>query len=174
MIHEAMRPSFFFSRPRLNHHAQPWLDRCFESSKGKDVLNWMMLPDIVTLPYSQGGISRMESRHLRVRSKLLLVASCVALQATLVFPVEASQRYDIIDYWGSGVSIRTQPRTSATRVGLGYRGQRACFYFMALGQNVNNNFYWDYHFNRTTGVWGYSADYYMDNDGWPYGYCNPV
>ena len=65
------------------------------------------------------------------------------------------------DYAGDGVRIRTGPSTSRTVVGLGYRGQGATLYCITRGTTINGNPWWERHRNQTTGVTGYSADYYM-------------
>ncbi|HVD14448.1 MAG TPA: hypothetical protein VNK73_08345 [Actinomycetota bacterium] len=65
------------------------------------------------------------------------------------------------DYGGSGIRIRTGPSTSRTVVGLGYRGQGATIYCITSGTSVGGNPWWLRHRNKTTGVTGYSADYYM-------------
>lgn len=65
------------------------------------------------------------------------------------------------DYRVSGVNIRTCPYTSCTIVGLGYPGQGARIDCFRTGTDVNGNNLWLHHRNVTTGVLGYSADYYM-------------
>lgn len=69
------------------------------------------------------------------------------------------------DYAGTGIRIRTGPHTSNTVVGLGYRGQGATIYCLAYGTSINGDNLWLRHRNKTTGVTGYSADYYMSWGG---------
>jgi hypothetical protein len=65
------------------------------------------------------------------------------------------------DYRVSGVYIRSCPFTSCTALGLGYPGQGARIDCFRTGTDVNGNNLWLHHRNVTTGVLGYSADFYM-------------
>jgi len=65
------------------------------------------------------------------------------------------------DYRVSGVYIRSCPFTSCTGLGLGYPGQGARIDCFRTGTDVNGNNLWLHHRNVTTGVLGYSADFYM-------------
>jgi hypothetical protein len=69
------------------------------------------------------------------------------------------------DYAGDGIRIRTGPHTTNTVLGLGYRGQGAAIFCLAYGTSINGDNLWLRHRNRTTGVTGYSADYYMSWGG---------
>jgi hypothetical protein len=65
------------------------------------------------------------------------------------------------DYRVAGVNIRTCASTSCTSVGLGYPGQGARIDCFRQGTTVHGNNLWLHHRNLTTGVVGYSADFYM-------------
>jgi hypothetical protein len=65
------------------------------------------------------------------------------------------------DYRVSGVNIRTCASTSCTSLGLGYPGQGARIDCFRTGTDVSGNNLWLHHRNVTTGVLGYSADFYM-------------
>jgi uncharacterized protein YraI len=83
------------------------------------------------------------------------------LAAVLLAMPAAAYAYVDGDYGGDGVRIRTGPYTTRTVVGLGYRGQGARLFCITRGTTINGNPWWEYHRNRTTGVTGYSSDYYM-------------
>lgn len=86
------------------------------------------------------------------------------LLATVLLPAASASAVSG-DYAGSGIAIRSCQFTSCTRLGLGYPGQGATIYCFKQGTNVNGNPFWDYHRNNSTGVTGYSADYYMNWSG---------
>jgi hypothetical protein len=88
-----------------------------------------------------------------------VAAAPVAASAVAAAPVEIL--YVSGDYRVAGVYIRTCPYTSCTALGLGYPGQGARIDCFRSGTSVNGNDLWLHHRNVTTGVLGYSADYYM-------------
>lgn len=95
-------------------------------------------------------------------------ASSVASSSVAAAPVAAASAaapvgilYVSGDYRVSGVYIRTCPYTSCTALGLGYPGQGARIDCFRSGTSVGGNNLWLHHRNVTTGVLGYSADYYM-------------
>jgi hypothetical protein len=65
------------------------------------------------------------------------------------------------NYRVAGVNIRTCASTSCTSLGLGYPGQGARIDCFRQGTTVHGNNLWLHHRNLTTGVVGYSADFYM-------------
>lgn len=91
----------------------------------------------------------------------LLTASALTVVAMLGFAAPA-QAVVYGDYTDIGIRIRRTPCTCDGRIdGLGYPGQGATIYCWQFGTNIGGNNHWNYHTNRTTGVTGYSSDYYM-------------
>lgn len=97
-----------------------------------------------------------------------VVASPVVASSVAAAPVAAAPATESVgvlyvsgDYRVSGVYIRSCPYTSCTALGLGYPGQGARIDCFRSGTSVNGNNLWLHHRNVTTGVLGYSADYYM-------------
>lgn len=99
-------------------------------------------------------------RQRTMRRVLLTLAMMVVLVSAATRVAEASG-WIWYNYLGSGIHIRTGPSSSNTSLGHGSAGQGPCVSFTVSGQNVNGNPYWNYHRNTTTGVTGYSSDYYM-------------
>ena len=92
-----------------------------------------------------------------------VAASSVAASSVAAAPAAAPVGILSVsgDYRVSGVYIRTCASTSCTALGLGYPGQGARIDCFRQGTTVGGNNLWLHHRNVTTGVLGYSADYYM-------------
>lgn len=92
--------------------------------------------------------------------KTAKAVGAIALTLALAGSTPASA-YNAGGYTGDGVRIRTQPRLTATVLGLGYRSHVTCMFFATQGDRVNNDPWWWYHQNLNTGVTGYSHNQYM-------------
>jgi hypothetical protein len=65
------------------------------------------------------------------------------------------------DYTGTGIRIRTCPHSTCGVLGLGYPGQGVAVTCGVDGDNVNGNYLWFLHTNRTTLKRGYSSAEYI-------------
>jgi hypothetical protein len=71
-------------------------------------------------------------------------------------------------FTGNSVNIRTGPHTSCTSRGLGYTTHTVTYHCYAFGDTVNGWTTWTYLTDNTTGVKGWSSDYYLKNGGGSY------
>ena len=92
-----------------------------------------------------------------------VAAAAVAAAPVAAVPITTRVAALAVDgnYRVAGVNIRTCASTSCTSLGLGYPGQGARIDCFRQGTTVHGNNLWLHHRNLTTGVVGYSADFYM-------------
>lgn len=99
------------------------------------------------------------------RALITGVSTAALLAAGTVIATSASAESSALavsgDYRVGGVHIRRCASTSCTADGLGYPGQGINITCFRQGTNVGGNDLWLHHRNKTTGVTGYSADYYL-------------
>lgn len=102
----------------------------------------------------------------KVIRALVIGVSTATLFVAGTFTAAAQPSVQVVsgDYRVAGVHIRACPNVSSASChsrGLGYPGQGARIDCFRQGTSVGGNDLWLHHRNVSTGVLGYSADYYM-------------
>jgi hypothetical protein len=103
----------------------------------------------------------------RARRSFAFPALLAAVAAIAIATTQVAEAAYLWGYGYDGVNIRQCAFTSCISNGLGYIGQGACELNRQRGEVINGNPWWVAHTNLTTGVQGWSAEYFMYLD-YPY------